>query len=215
MNIPIQHILAKSEGWEQIIVPLIIFAIVIIKKIFSTIKDYAAAQSEQFEEQEKPAHPQSHPQYSYSKDAHKTVEQMRDENRAKIRKRYGIPEPGRAKPPVRHEGEPEPLEEQPIREHLFDAPPPLRIEKPAYVPPVYQPKKPTQVRQQEETTPPHPAYAQPQTVTHSVGPAKKAKQTSQKNESNDDTLIRLTRREDLRAAILYQEILGKPIALRE
>jgi FtsZ-interacting cell division protein ZipA len=207
----IQNILAsKNEGWEQLIILLIVFGIAIIKKIFSSIKSYSENQSHQYEEEQE-HETSAHPKHIYSKEDFKTIEQIRDERKAKIRQRYGIPKPTKPMPQAysEPEPEPEPLEEQAIREHMFEAPPP----PPVYVPPVHRPKKKPPVQMPQEVIQQHPAYAQPQTQTPLAEHGKKAKHEAK--EVVDNRLIRLSSPQDLRAAILYQEILGKPLALRD
>ncbi|MCE5341924.1 MAG: hypothetical protein LLF92_12500 [Planctomycetaceae bacterium] len=216
MNIEIQYVLAKSEGWEQLIILAVIFGFAILKKVFSAIKDYSEQHSDSSDDstayEELPKHkPAYHATHTYDKNAFKTIEQIRDERAAAIRARYGIPEPGRPKPQIPMADEPPPLEEEPIREHMFE-PPPVRIEPPAYIP--QKPKK-----MHVAAPPRQPEYVQPAYVMsaamQSVPQAKKHKHTEHAAEVQRETLISLSSPQDLRTAILYQEILGKPLALRE
>ncbi len=208
MNIPIEHILAKNEGWGQLIILAVVFGFAILKKIVSTIKDYSEQQksSDSSPYEEEPQHkPSYHATHTYDKNAFKTIEQIRAEKAAAIRARYGIPEPHRIQE-APMELEPEQvatLPAQPISERMF-SPPPVRREPP----PVYVPKKKTP-RHVESVQ--HPAYAQNQATARPVTQVKHP----HKKESNSDMLISLSSPQDLRAAILYQEILGKPLALRD
>ncbi|HAL45048.1 MAG: hypothetical protein A2Y12_05735 [Planctomycetes bacterium GWF2_42_9] len=207
MNILIYNILAaKNEGWEQLVILLIVFGIAIIKKIFSSIKNYSENQSKQYKEQQDTS---VHPKRTYSKDDFKTIEQIRDEKIAQIRQRYGIAEQSKPKPQAQYEAERESLEEHPIREHIFEAPAP----PPTYVPQVHRLKKKPSVQKPQEVIQQPSAYEQPQRAAHTFEHSKKLK--IEAKETADDRLIRLSSPQDLRAAILYQEILGKPLALRD
>lgn len=211
MNIPIQYILAKGEGWEQLIFLAVVFGLAILKKIFSVIKDYSEQQSDQPAEDdstyEKP--PQHklgyHATHTYDKNAFKTIEQIRDERAAAIRARYGIPEPGQASPAPMELEPPmaEPIANEPIGEQMF-SPPPIPP-KPVYVPPKPKKHRPAAPPPRQPEYVQHPAYVQkPHRQPEKIQDAK----------PQENILISLSSPDDLRAAILYQEILGKPAALR-
>jgi hypothetical protein len=215
MNIPIQYVLAKSEGWEQLIILAVVFGFAILKKIFSAIKEHSASSddSDSTVYEEPPEHkPAYHATHTYDKDAFKTIEQIRDERAAAIRARYGIPEPGRPKPQIPMADEPPPLEEEPIREHMFEPPPVHREPPPVYAPPIPRKRPVAPPRLPEDVQPA--AYVM-SAAMQSVPQAKKHKHTEHAAEVQSDMLIHLSSPQDLRAAILYQEILGKPLALRD
>jgi hypothetical protein len=219
MNVEIQNVLARNEGWQQLIPIVVVVALAILKKVFSAVKDYSeqhrdASDADDSAYEEKPEHKQSyHATHTYDKDAFKTIEQIRNEKAAAIRARYGIPEPRKA-PPAPMEPEPEMVEQipaEPIRERMFTPPPVPR--KPVYIPPVPKKKPITPPPSQQENVY-HPAYAQPQ-AKPSAPQMKKSKHPEAAAETHNDTLISFASPQDLRAAILYQEILGKPLALRD
>ncbi|GEM_PF-1981194 len=214
MNIEIQYVLARNEGWQQLIPIVVVVGLAILKKVFSAVKDYSeqhsdapdAADDSAYEE--KPQHKQNyHATHTYDKDAFKTIEQIRNEKAAAIRARYGIPEPRKQPPPAPMELEPEMVEHipaEPIRERMF-SPPPVPQQQPRYVAP--KPKKrPVAAPPRQAEFVQHPAYVQkPHQHSHKESDA----------ETQNIPLVSFASPQDLRAAILYQEILSKPLALRE
>jgi hypothetical protein len=218
MNNELFNILAvKNEEWVQIAIFLVIFFFAILKKVFSGLKNYVESQSRQTESGLKEYTKPVQKRHVYSQDDFKTIEQIRDEKIAKIRAAYGIPEPKKltiprpayeedqeaAAPPMptrqaRQEMPPEVIEE-PIREQMFTSPPVQQ--EPEYIaPPVHRPK----VQKKKIQSAPAMTHAQ-QVIQKQKEPLRQPR----------EMLVHLTSSEDLRAAILYQEILGKPLALRE
>lgn len=207
MNTIMQNILAaRHANWEELIIPIIIFAVIILKKIFSGIKDFADQFSEPKQEEQTPKH-------YYDKDDFVTLEELRARKLAKIRAAYGIPEPKKQELPIEEaepELVPEPVEQEPVREQYI-APPPIRRQPPQ--PPLPPVPPPVQKIEKEKTSENiehaiHPAYKKPSRHHRESKPAEITKETQ-------DTLIHLKTQQDLRSAILYQEILGKPLALRD
>jgi outer membrane biosynthesis protein TonB len=210
MNNEFFNILAiKDEDWIQILIFVAIFAFAVLKKIFSGVKSFMEQQNQENERNMKEYAPSTQRKYTYTKDDFKTIEQIRDEKISQIRAAYGIPEPKKItipRPeyeqqqasPVEQELPPEPAPE-PIREQMF-APPPAH-EEPVYSPPpVYRPK----IKKQKP---------QPKPVeTHDQQAKHKAKETQPQGR---ELIVHLASAEDLRAAVIYQEILGKPLALRD
>lgn len=211
MNNLMEHILAvRNYNWQEVIIPIIIFAVIILKKLFSVFKDYADQYNEPKQEQETPKH-------HYDKDDFVTLEELRARKLSKIRAAYGIPEPKEQAPaePM-PEAEPE-LEEVPVQEQYFEPPPIRRQPPPQPVPqPVKVPKKekkvtfdhvvPDAYKESQPLPPPHP---------HPQQQVTKAPKKAEKVIARRETVISLSSQQDLRSAILYQEILGKPLALRD
>ncbi|MEN6385806.1 MAG: hypothetical protein ABFD79_11505 [Phycisphaerales bacterium] len=213
MNNLFQNIIAvKDDNWVQLLIFVVIFGIAILKKIFSGLKTYVEEQNRQAQEGSKQyTQAAKKTRHVYADDAFKTIEQMRDEKIAQIRAAYGIPEPKKAPEiPLYEEPEPEelkpagqqirpePMLAQPIREQMFS--PPVQQEPVYTPPPVYRPKikKKSQQRQRVES----------KAAEHTAKPKEQTKPVY-------EMIIKLSNPEDLRNAILYQEILGKPLALRD
>jgi len=201
---------SRNDGWEQLVILVIIVGGAILKKIFSAIHDYSQdKKTEQKDDDDKQKKQQEwsaavrRKNSNYGNDVFKTIQQIRDEKVAEIRKAYGISEP-KVTP------EPELLEQEPVRlepehtqfaEYSMQMSRPKPEPKPAYIPPKKTFKKPVEVTKPQ--FPPVNEKHKPTTAAKVV-----------KNYSHG-TLIHLSSQEDLRSAILYQEILGKPLALRE
>lgn len=177
MNNLLNILAAKNEGWEQLIIILVIFGFAIIKKIISVIKNMAEESRQNQEEQQKPLPPpRKHPKYAYDRNSDKTLEELRAEKIAQIRAAFGIPQP-----------------QEPVRQPIYEQPQQRPIVKKKY-----RPAEPVIAKEEK------PSQVQPKSHTEhkpSVEPVR--------------TFLHLATQEDLRQAIIYQEVLGKPLALRE
>jgi len=171
---------ARNNGWEQLIFIIIVFAVPVLKGIFSGLKNMssqtASNKDKNKEEppQQKPAN-RKHVKYTYEHGAFKTIEQLREEKIAQIRAVYGIPEPQTVETP--------------------------QTEIPEYVPKIPDKKAVYAAKQNIKKTEIHqPNHTKAKHIESDVHPS--------------ETLIHLSSRQDLRSAILYQEILGPPVSMR-
>ena len=180
-----------NEVWVQFIVIAAIVGFSILKAIIRGISG-AKTMAEQKPRQNEEKHQKpisltgGRGKYTYARGDYKTIEQLRDEKITQIRAAFGIPQP----PPVMaEEVQSEPVPEQrPVRRTEVKRPKPVPQQSTAAV----------------ETHP-------PRHISHSKQPAKTGKQISEKTEN---ILIHLNSPQDLRSAILYQEILGPPVSMR-
>ncbi len=197
MNIFQNILTAKDADWIQLVIFIIIFAVAILKKLFSSVKNYVEEQSE-LEEQQQASPSTGHAKYIYEQDAFKTIEQIREEKIAQIRAAYGIAETPKSVG-AEHFAEPMIREQVPAQDKM-SASPPIHQEPTA----VHMPRIKKKAKHAEAIH----AKERPQ-KEHASKPAEKAA------EKHHELLVRLSSPEDLRNAILYQEVLGKPLALRD
>jgi hypothetical protein len=187
-----------DEFWVQFIVIAAIVGFSIIKAIVRGVKTMAEQKPRQ-EDEEKPQRPLTGGRGKYvdARGDYKTLEQLRAEKITQIRAAFGIPEP----PPVMAEQiQSEPLPEQrPVYRPVVKRPPP--------------PPKSTAYEEKEIVEPARPMISKKKIYPdhsmdkkHITPPAPPAETRG--------ILIHLGSPQDLRSAILYQEILGPPIALR-
>lgn len=211
----------NGEGWEQLIILAVVFGFAILKKLFSALKEYAEKQQTQQQQQprrEETARPATPRKRYYADSEFKTIEQLREEKIAQIRAAYGIPEPGHAPQRVHEEIErekarqqelrreeirQEELRRQEIRREEIRQEQQMRIEPP----PIHIPAKKKKKAVQPQTVQPT------EYLRHETAPPHKARKPAESQ--GYEQIISLSSPQDLRAAILYQEILGKPLALRE
>jgi hypothetical protein len=189
---------ARDEGaWIQFIIVVVIIGVGIIKAIIRSVK--ATTEEKSYESEDEPTPKPAKPKKRYidADDGFKTLEQLREEKIAQIRAAYGIPEP-----PIRKEPETISVEEPlppPVPEPQY-IPPPQSIERPVYRP---RPQKP--------------AVDTSTTAASSKISAGKSKAHIPASQSAIESIHKqlFSSPDDLRNAILYQEILGKPLALRD
>ncbi|OQA02221.1 MAG: hypothetical protein BWY69_01166 [Planctomycetes bacterium ADurb.Bin401] len=210
----------NGEGWEQLIIIAVVFGFAILKKLFSALKEYSEKQqTQQQPRREETARPAAARKRYYADSEFKTIEQLREEKIAQIRAAYGIPEPVKHIPKrVQEEIErekarqqelrseeirQEELRRQDIRSEEIRREQEMRIEPP----PIHIPAKKKKKAFQPQTVQPT------EYLRHETAPPHKAKRTVESKEY--EQIISFESPRDLRSAILYQEILGKPLALRE
>jgi hypothetical protein len=182
--------------WIQFIVIAAIVGFSIIKAIVRGVKTMAEQKPRQ-EDEEKPQRPLTGGRGKYvdARGDYKTLEQLRAEKITQIRAAFGIPEP----PPVMAEQvQSEPLPEQrPVYRPVVKRPPP--------------PPKSTAYEEKEIVEPTGPMISKKKIhPDHS----RDKKHITPPAETGSDILIHIRSPQDLRSAILYQEILGPPVALR-
>jgi cytoskeletal protein RodZ len=180
MNFLFNNLLAAKgpspEDWIQIIVVVAIIVFSIFKAISRSIKNAMEQKFEQNEDNiQTPAEPKK--RYTGADNSYKTLEELREERIAQIRKAFGIPEP--------------PAEQEPPA-----APTPQVVEK-IEEPPAPKPQKAAS----------EPVHLKIPAVKKAYAPAASTEETVHK--------LFFSSRADLRNAVLYQEILGKPLALRD
>ena len=189
-----KNLLAARDDnpWVQLIIVAVIIGFSVLKAIARKIKAMAEQKSDQSEYSPAPSKPKK--RYVAADGSYKTLEQLREEKIAQIRAAFGIPEPPAEPPPV--------VVEAPQVVERIEGPIPVihrqKVKKPAgrFIPPpqeVYAEPAPPQISAEE-----HKAHIP------SSPPASK-------------TIYELlfSSQRNLRNAILYQEILGKPLALRD
>ena len=181
-----------DDPWIQFIIVAVIIVFGIVKTIFRGIKAKMEQKSEESKDSSTPSRPKK--RYVAADGSYKTLEQLREERIAQIRAAFGIPEPPAEPPPVVVET-PQVVE---------------RIEKP--IPVIQRPKvkKPPAYF----VPPPQEVYAEP--VSSKI-PAEEHKAHIPSSSPAGKTVYELlfSSRQDLRNAILYHEILSKPLALRD
>ena len=196
MNLFGNILAARGRDFDKFL-PLLIVAVVIVVNIIKVIARGVKSLSQQGGLENKSVRPQKPSRYIDTPDDFKTMEQLREEKIAQIRATFGIPSP-----------QTEEEFEEPEKElYVAPAPPPMPkkyIQKP-------QPRRVSATVSQPEMTPLAKHYEQPK---HSTA---KHKQSSSSSKPQTLTPINavFSSADDLRKAVLYQEILGKPVALRD
>jgi cytoskeletal protein RodZ len=176
----------------QLIIVAVIIVFGIVKTIFRSVKATMEQKSEESKDSSTPSKPKK--RYVAADSSYKTLEQLREEKIAQIRAAFGIPAPPAEPPPV-----------------VVEAPQVVeRIERP--IPVIQRPKvkKPPA----HFVPPPQETYAEPAPLQISAE-EHKAHIPSSPPASKTVYELFFFSRQDLRNAILYQEILGKPLALRD
>lgn len=188
-----ENLLAARDSGESVFVQIIIIAVIvgfgILKKIIGDAKtamEQKTRQNNEEEQQPQQLNKTTVKHTSGTGDEYKTLEQLRQEKIAQIRAAFGIPEPQKQAPLRRVESRPIP-QQGPVHRPVVKRPPPL-------------PKAETEYIKFAE---PKVAQAHGRDKKHIAPPAE-----------TSNVLIHLTSPQDLRSAILYQEILGPPLALR-
>ncbi|MGA2915161.1 MAG: hypothetical protein ABSE89_03960 [Sedimentisphaerales bacterium] len=206
MNFLFKNLLAArgpdESIWVQIIIVAVIIGVGIIKAIIRNAKTMVEQKSDESEDEPTPISDKPKKRYVDADGSFKTLEQLREERIKQIRAAYGIPEP-----PIQKEPQPIAAEElmQPD------------VEEPQYIPsPASPPPLPT------ERPIHHPKHKKP--VMHTAPAAAPSKTFAEKGKAHvpvpqpaGESINKLlfSSPDDLRNAILYQEIIGKPLALRE
>lgn len=198
------NILAAKHNLNENVIQFIIFAVIaifgILKTLFGTVK--SMSQQKNFDKNYKPARPKKPLKYIDSADDFKTMEQLRDEKITQIRATFGIPSP---KPPMM---QPEEFGKEEEEEYVAPAPPPVPQKKYIQRP---QTRRVSPTVSQPEMLPLSKHYEQPKQT-----PAKhKQPSSSSKPQPLAPVNAIFSSADDLRKAVLYQEILGKPVALRD
>lgn len=189
MNFLFKNLLAARGSdesvWIQIIIVAVIIGVGIIKAIIRNAKTMMEQKSGESEDELTPISDRPKKRYA-DDDSFKTLEQLREERIEQIRVTYGIPEPPTQK-------EPQTISiEEPIQEVASAA-----IERPI--------RRPKPVAHTSTATAPSKIPAEKsKTHIHSQQPALESVQK-----------LFFSSPDDLRNAIIYQEILGKPLALRD
>ena len=188
---------AKDDSpWVQLIIVAVIIGFSVLKAIARKIKAMAEQKSDQNEYSPTPAKPKK--RYVATDGSYKTLEQLREERIAQIRAAFGIPQPP---------------------DELPAEPPPIVVETPQVVEKIERPaaviQRPKVRKPPVHSAPPlQEAYAEP---VPSKTPAEENKAHIPSLPPAGKTVYELlfSSRQDLRNAVLYQEILGKPLALRD
>jgi FtsZ-interacting cell division protein ZipA len=225
MKLFFENILAAKHNFDENLIQFLIIAAIVVFGILKTIAGAikSAWQQQNFDKNYKPANNGKASKYIDSPDDFKTMEQLRDEKIAQIRTTFGIPSP---KPPLM---QPEEFGEHQDEEEIYVAPVPPPVPQKKYI------KKP-QPRgvsssprtdayfnemlkdvgiyptiSEPEMAPLSKHYEQPQR------PAAKHKQPSTPSKPQMPASVNavFSSADDLRKAVLYQEILGKPVSLRD
>jgi len=180
---------SDENVWVQFIIIAAVVGFGILKKIIGDAKtamEQKPRQNDEEEHQPQQLNKTTIKRTSGTGDEYKTLEQLRQEKIAQIRAAFGIPEPPKQVPLRRVESRPIP-QQGPVHRPVVKRPPPLPKAETEYIKPA-EPKAP-------------PAHSRDK--KHITQPAE-----------TSDILIHLRSPQDLRSAILYQEILGPPVALR-
>jgi hypothetical protein len=185
-----------DDPWIQLIIVAVIIVFGIVKTIFRSIKATIEQKPDESKDSSTPSKPKK--RYVAADGSYKTLEQLREEKIAQIRAAFGIPQPP-AEPSVE--------------------PPPIVVERPQVVETI---GKPIPVIHRPGTKKPSAYFEpQPQKVYAEPAPSKISDEEHKAPTPSmlpaDKTVYELlfSSRQDLRNAILYQEILGKPLALRD
>jgi len=189
---------SDENVWIQLIVVAVIIGFGIIKSIIRSAKAMAEEKSDESEDTiTTPISDRPKKRYVDADDGFKTLEQLREEKIKQIRATYGIPEP-----PMQKE-----LQTISVEEPLQPTAP-----EPQYIPPPHLIEKPIHR--------PRPQKSAMYTVTAAASSkisAEKSKAHISASQSATESIHKqlFSSPDDLRNAILYQEILGKPLALRD
>lgn len=201
MDFLFENLLAQKpkpdgEFWIQLIVIAVIVGTAIIKSIVSRIKATMEQTEENEEDEQTPISDRPKKRYVDDDGSFKTIEQLRAEKIKQIRAAYGIPEP-----PTQQEPQTVTVEEplQPPAPEPQYIPQPAPIERPAGHP---KPQKPVMFTAAAEV----PAKSLAAKSKAHVSAPRPAGETIDK--------LLFSSPDDLRNAVIYQEILGKPLALR-
>ena len=195
------NMLAARGSGEGIFVQIIFIAAIIgfsiLKKIVSdakTAKEQKPRQNDEEEHQPQQLNKTTTKRTSAgTANEYKTLEQLREERIAQIRAAFGIPEPPKQAIPRQVESRPIPLQQRPVHRPVVKRPPPLPKSSASVEMEYAKPAEPKAA----------PAYSRDKKQKHITPPAE-----------TSNVLIRLASPQDLRSAILYQEILGPPVGLR-
>jgi hypothetical protein len=183
--------------WVQVIFMAVVIGFGILKKIISGAKTAMKEKPRQNDEEEH--QPQQLNKTTTKRtsagtaDEYKTLEQLREERVAQIRAAFGIPEPPKQAAARQVESRPIPLQQRPVHRPVVKRPPPLPKSSASVEMEYAKPAEPKAA----------PAHSRDKKQKHITPPAE-----------TSNVLIRLASPQDLRSAILYQEILGPPVALR-
>jgi cytoskeletal protein RodZ len=188
-----KNLLAARDDspWVQLIIIVVIVGFSILKAIARKIKATAEQKSDQNEYSPAPSKPKK--RYVAADSSYKTLEQLREEKIAQIRAAFGIPQPP----------------DEPASA-VAETPQVERIEKPIPITGRQKVKRPA-----AHFVPlPQEAYTEHSSSKIS---AEEHKAHIPSSPPTDKTIYELlfSSRQELRNAILYQEILGKPLALRD
>ena len=187
-----------DDPWVQLIIVAVIIVFGIVKTIFRSIKATMEQKSNESEHTTTPTPDRPKKRYVATDGSYKTLEQLREEKIAQIRAVFGIPEP-----PPEPSTEPSPV--------VIETPQVVeKIEKP--VPVIHHPK----VKKSPAyfAPPPQEVYAEPVPSKISAE-GNKAHIPSSPSAGKTVYELLFSSQRDLRNAILHQEILGKPLALRD
>ena len=185
-----------DSPWVQLIIVAVIIVFGIVKTIFRNIKATMEQKSEENKDSSTPSKPKK--RYVADDGSYKTLEQLREEKIAQIRAAFGIPEPA---------------------DELPAEPPPIIVERPQVVEKI---ERPAAIIQRPKVKkpfvyfepPPQEAYTEP--VSSKISTEEHKAHIPSLPPAGKTVYERLfSSRQDLRNAILYQEILGKPLALRD
>ena len=187
-----KNLLARGSGdgaWIQILIIAAVVGFGILQKIISSIK----SEAQQMPKKDKPIDQITEKYVSHSGE-YKTLSELHQEKIAQIRAVFGIPKPASVE-----EVEPVSIQNSmPVIE---------RSESVYEEPPAAKSRHRHKVHQQQKKP------VQPQPVSQTS----QSKQSSKKDKQQSETesiLVNLNSPQDLRAAILYQEILGPPVSMR-
>ena len=181
--------------WVQIIVMAAIIGFGILRKIVSNAKattEQEPQQNDEEEHQPQQLNKTTVKRTSGTDDEYKTLEHLREERIAQIREAFGIPEPPKQVAPRQVESRPMP-QQRPVHRPVVKRPSPLPKSTASVEMEYAKPAEPKAA----------PAHSRDKKQKHITPPTK-----------TGDILIHLVSPQDLRSAILYQEILGPPVALR-
>lgn len=189
-----KNLLAARDSGEGVFVQIIVIAAIIgfgiLKKIVGEAKTAMEQKPQQDDEEEYPPQQLNKTNAKHTLgtgDDYKTLEQIREEKVAQIRAAFGIPEPPKQAPLRRVESRPIP-QQGPVHRPVVKRPLPMsKKTETRYIKP--DESKVAQVQNRDKK--------------HVVQP-----------DSTGNILINLASPQDLRSAILYQEILGPPVGLR-
>lgn len=201
-----ENLLAKVNIEE--FVPILIFAAVIVVNVVKAI-----AQRKENKESKQPLRQNKTGRYLSSENDFKTMEQLREERIEQIRKTFGITTPQRERklvtPPPAPRSIPKPVVHRPV------------IQKPVQQHIVQPQKVYTQsnarIENPQMRIDANAAVARPANKVHHKKMAEKPAMILEEitTETADSRDMLFSSPQDLRKAILYQEILGKPLSLRE
>ena len=197
MKLFFENILAARGRDLDKFLPFIIVAVVIIVNLVKVIARGVKSMSQQDGFESKSVRPQKPSKYLNTADSYKTLEQMREEKIAQIKATFGIPSP-----PLEEFEEPE--EELYIAPAVV-APPPVPVPQ----------RRPVVVHRQKRSTVNESLPEHHTDKAFSWKPAVKPAGGGVKKVSADIGDFCFSSPNDLRKAVVYQEILGKPVSLRD